>query len=103
MFEFWQPRLRGTPILVSPHFAKLYFLFIFAYPENFMRLVWLKSLNFAAPVKGDTHFGILNFCQMLSFLYIYLPSCVQLKRLKSLNFGLPRLGVPTIFKTPNFC
>ena len=33
--EFWGPHLRGTPIVVLPNFVKFY-LFIFAYSENFI-------------------------------------------------------------------
>ena len=33
--ELWGPHLRGTPIVVLPNFVKFY-LFIFAYSENFI-------------------------------------------------------------------
>ena len=37
-FEFWPPRLRGTPIEVSRNFVKFYLSFIFAGSENFICL-----------------------------------------------------------------
>ena len=35
-FEFWRPRMKGTPDYDTP---KIYFSFIFTYSENFISLV----------------------------------------------------------------
>ena len=51
------------------------FLKIFAYLENFLCLAWkVKKFKFfsARRLRGTPHFGTPKFCQILSFLSIYL-------------------------------
>ena len=61
-------------IFLFPNFVKFY-LFMFAYPENFMSLAQkVKKFKFWRPcLKGTPHSDTPKFCQILYFPYIYLP------------------------------
>ena len=61
--------------MVPPNFVKLYLFFMFANPENFMCLARVvKNLEFWQPRLGELIcFGIPKLCQILFFVYIYLP------------------------------
>ena len=99
----------GTPILVSANCVKFYLFFIFANPKTFKCLVCVvKKFEFWWPCfKGIPHFGTSKFCQISSFLYIYLPQQFRESSLKVTKFefwraclgggGQPHRG------TPNFC
>ena len=63
-FDFWQPHLSGTPILVLQVVLNFMFLLnLLTLKTICVQLYRLKSLNFGGPRLGVTpYFGTHNFC-----------------------------------------
>ena len=79
------PLYRRPPHFDTPqNFVKFCIFFIFAYLKNFTRLasVVKKFELCRLRLRETPHFSISKFCQILSFLYIYLPEKFHVSSLK---------------------
>ena len=88
-FDFWQPHLRGTPILVPPIVSNFMFLLhLLTLKTSCVQLLRLNSLSFRGLRLGVTpYFGTHNFCFIFD---IYPPRKFDLSNfngLKVQNFG----------------
>ena len=105
-FEFWRPRLRGTPIAVSPNFVKFYLIFILSILKiSSVLRKWLNFEFWRPCLKRTPSFWYPQFSSNFifsSYLHILKISCVQHEWLKIWNFGGPVGGVPPILICPNF-
>ena len=63
-FDFWQPCLRGTLILLAQIVSNfMFFLYLLTVKTLCVQLEKLKSLDFGGPRLGVTpYFGLHNFC-----------------------------------------
>ena len=80
--EFWQPCLRGTPILIYPNFVKFYLFFIYANPKNFTCLAFVVGMFdfWQSYLRGTPILEpqiLANFTILLDLLTLK-TSCVQL-------------------------